>query len=72
MEHVTSFPLRGIPGSSDSTIYQSRAESGDYDRMVKNLKTLGKRALIGVEYAKDFERDGKRGFNHRVLHMDLW
>lgn len=48
--------------SSDSTTYQTRVDSGDYDRMMKNLKNLGTRALIGVAYDKHFERDGKRGF----------
>jgi hypothetical protein len=56
--------------SSDSTICQSRVETGEYERMVKNLKSLGKRVLIGVEYGKDFERDGKKGFKEKKPKED--
>ncbi len=35
--------------------------------MVKNLMNFQKRALVGIEYGKDFECDGKKGLEKSSL-----
>ena len=48
---------------SDSSLYLNRLESGDYDQLVNRLRDMGSRALINLEYNRDFERDIRNGFN---------
>lgn len=49
-----------------TTWYHHRAETGDFKRIAANLKNLKKCALMGVEYARDFERDAKTGFQMKT------
>ncbi|KAF8344843.1 hypothetical protein F5887DRAFT_917856 [Amanita rubescens] len=47
---------------TDSTLYLQRAESGEYNRLVDSLRNMGKRAMVNLEYKREFERDMRNGF----------
>ena len=51
---------------TDSSFYHLRASSGEYDRLVTNLNSMQKHALMGLEYGRDFERQPKNGFRRIV------
>ena len=48
--------------SSHASDYQQRVSSGAYEKLIANLSTLEARALISVEYKRDFYQDSKKGF----------
>ena len=47
---------------TDSSFYHLQASSGEYDRLVTNLNSMQKHALMGLEYGCDFEHQPKNGF----------
>jgi len=46
----------------EPSIYEQRVSSGAYTQLINNLQILESRALISVEYKRDFYQEGKRGF----------
>ena len=49
-----------------STWYHRHAQTGDFERITSNLINLKKRALLGVEFDRDFERDSNTGFQMKA------
>ncbi|KAF8320642.1 hypothetical protein F5887DRAFT_1291293 [Amanita rubescens] len=47
---------------SDPEIYHQRLSSGEYDRLANNLRGMQNRALVNIEYKRDFDRDARNGF----------
>ncbi|KAF8349183.1 hypothetical protein F5887DRAFT_1070524 [Amanita rubescens] len=62
---------------SDSAFYLDRVTSGDYNRLIDNVRKMGSRALINLEYKRDFERDTRNGFklksnDEKIVPFTAW
>lgn len=45
---------------SDESFYHQRVTSGEYDHLTTTLGKMQKKALIALEYNRDFERDPQK------------
>jgi hypothetical protein len=49
------------------SFYHQRVASGEYDRLTTTLTNMNKKALIALEYNRDFERDSEKYFRFKPV-----